>query len=216
MEVIRFDNKPPETPIAIHWNWFLLEENFEIDFNPLKDEILSKEKVILEKYPPGKPGNTFGTMLGPESLTDRSDRYNIFDFDSAAPLKEAVLLMYDKYIEVSGIPNDELYVHGWANVMRYMEHIEVHQHEVTPWIYLSGHLTLACNNTHTWYMNPYDMDDYGSKNNPGKMTLFPSWVPHGTDQVNKDGDVRVTVAFDILNKVGYENVDNKDRFCKLR
>tara|TARA_B100001996_G_scaffold359502_1_gene324781 strand:- start:179 stop:832 length:654 start_codon:yes stop_codon:yes gene_type:complete len=217
MEVIRFDNEPAKTPTALHWDWFLIEEDLELDFNPLKDEILSKEKVIIDQYPEVTDTSAFGTKLGTMSLTARADKYNIFDFDSAAPLKEAVLLMHDKYIETLGTPNtDELYVHGWANVMRYMEIIQVHQHEIKSWIYLSGHLTLACNNTHTWYMNPHDMKDFGSKNNPGKMTIFPSWVPHGTDQVNKDGDVRVSVAFDILNKVGYENVDNKDMYCKLR
>ena len=217
MEVIRFDNEPAKTPTALHWDWFLIEEDLELDFNPLKDQILSKEKVIIDQYREVTDASAFGTQLGAMSLTARADKYNIFDFDSAAPLKEAVLLMHDKYIETLGTPNtDELYVHGWANVMRYMEVIQVHQHEIKSWIYLSGHLTLACNNTHTWYMNPYDMKDYGSKNNPGKMTIFPSWVPHGTDQVSKDGDIRVSVAFDILNKVGYENVDNKDMYCKLR
>ena len=215
MEVIRFDNEPAKTPTALHWNWFLIEEDLKLDFNPLKDEILSKEKKLISELP--DVDGDFGTDLGRESLTARANRYNIFDFDSAVPLKEAALSMHDKYIETLGTPNtDELYVHGWANVMRYMQHINVHQHEIKSWIYLTGHVTLACNNTTTWYMNPHDMDDYGSKNNPGKMTIFPSWVPHGTDQVNTDGDIRVSVAFDILTKVGYENVDNKDMYCKLR
>ena len=40
-----------------------------------------------------------------------------------------------------------------------------------------------------------------------KVTLFPNWLEHYTDEYNHD-DVRVTVAFDIITEVVY----NEDIF----
>ena len=40
------------------------------------------------------------------------------------------------------------------------------------------------------------------------MTLFPTWLKHGTDRV-MDSEERITVAFDIMDEQGY-TVDVKE------
>ena len=61
---------------------------------------------------------------------------------------------------------------------------------------------ILLHDTNTNYYNPYGGDPWSSSNSAGKITLFPSWVSHGTDKV-VDSQERITIAFDILTEDGY-------------
>ena len=100
------------------------------------------------------------------------------------------------------IPN-AFSIMGWANVMRQGEKINPHLHSVKPHSYLSGHVTIQCENTSTYYINPVNQLNEPEvkqlKNVPGEITLFPSCMPHYTDTHNASTE-RITIAFDLSLK----------------
>ena len=72
---------------------------------------------------------------------------------------------------------------------------------MTPDTYLSGNICVNCVDTSTYYINPVnvinDPQIYKSKNEIGKLTLFPSNIPHYTDP-HKSSEDRLTIAFDLF------------------
>ena len=101
--------------------------------------------------------------------------------------------------------------------MRKGERIKKHIHGLNPSSYLSGNITISCNNTKTIYVNPFEHDSeeniiersdkegicedfsqlmYPAQNVAGVMTLFPNYVPHLTTEHTED-DERITLAFEI-------------------
>ena len=93
MKLIRFTSGQTYTPFAAAWEYFFCEEDLKIPLEELKKEILDKEKGIIEKY---EFEDDWGTKLGAESLTARSNKYNLLNFDSALPLKYAIKKTHDK------------------------------------------------------------------------------------------------------------------------
>ena len=100
--------------------------------------------------------------------------------------------------------------------MRKGEKIEPHRHGNDPYTYLSGHVCIKVDGTKTYYNKPYGGEPYGSENEVGKLTLFPSCIEHYTDRYEGD-EQRVTIAFDILTQQGYDNVKEewKGHWIKL-
>ena len=89
--------------------------------------------------------------------------------------------------------------------MRKNEKIFKHSHASNNWDYLSGHICVSTKETYTHYIDPFFNKVFSSKNEVGKITLFPSWIKHYTDEV-KNEEKRITIAFDIRNEESY-NVD---------
>ena len=81
--------------------------------------------------------------------------------------------------------------------MRKGQKINKHCHSTHQYSYLSGHFTVACNDTSTIYFHPYNQQSYPLKNSPNSMTMFPTWMAHKTDSHEVDIP-RITIAFDIL------------------
>ena len=103
---------------------------------------------------------------------------------------------------------------GWMNIMKKGDRIELHNHGFCNDSYLSGNFTVSSDDTKTVYNNPFSqytkenvlvkmvedgVDDpsyYSSKNIDGKLTLFPSYIPHFTTEYKSD-NYRITLAFDL-------------------
>ena len=122
--------------------------------------------------------------------------------------------------------NNGLAIGCWMNIMRKGDRIEKHLHGYSPQSYLSGHFCVCTDDTRTVYVNPYEHQSeafllnevenipksdksemilhkvhgsqkmYAALNSPGKLTLFPNYVPHFTTTYNGD-DVRITLAFEL-------------------
>jgi hypothetical protein len=208
-EIYNFSQKPL-TPFAPSWNYYIAEGNVTFDLQDLKNEILTKEKEIIER---SEFVDDWGTKLGRDSLTSRSNTYNLLEFDHAQDLKKSIKHFHDIFVERLDLPEENsLYCQCWANVMRKKQKIASHFHGFGPTVYLSGHLCLQVKDTHTYYSNPYHDDSWKSKNIDGKITMFPSWVRHYTDSV-KDDDIRITLAFDIMpEKSFYMDVCEEMRY----
>lgn len=198
------------TPFAPHWDYYVGEKVSKVDFFDLKEEILNKEQEIISKY---EYENDWGTGLGKRSLTARSNRYNLLEFNNAEGLREEIRSLHDEFLKGLGYEyTGKIYVQCWANVMRKNQKIKVHCHGFGPYSHLSGHLCVQVNEdlypTSTHYYNPYGVEPWSSPNNNNKMTIFPTWLKHGTDRHIDDVE-RITIAFDIMDDRGY-NIDVKD------
>tara|TARA_A200000159_G_scaffold77333_1_gene71613 strand:+ start:4304 stop:4948 length:645 start_codon:yes stop_codon:yes gene_type:complete len=203
------------TPFAPHWEYLIAEEDSKGDYTPLKNEILKRENEIIDEF---EYEHDWGTGLGKNSLTARSNKYNLLEFENAGPLREDIRKFHDGFIEHIGLSmTGPIFVQCWANVMRKGAKIAIHCHGFSPHSYLSGHVCVQVTDTQTHYYNPYAVEPWSSDNKAGKMTLFPTWLKHGTDRV-KDDEERITIAFDIMDERGYtESVkeDMKPHWVKL-
>ena len=200
MKIIRFTSGETYTPFAAAWEYFFCEDVLTVSLDDVKKEILDKEKSIIEEH---EFEDDWGTKLGPNSLTARSNKYNLLRFESAGVLRKYIKETHDKFVTELGAPTPPvIYAQCWANVMRKGDQIAVHSHGKDPYGYLSGHICVQVTNTNTNYYNPYGGDPWSSENKAGKITLFPNWVKHGTDKVVDDQE-RITIAFDIYTEQGY-------------
>ena len=224
--LIKIINDEPNTHFAPPINPYHLYEETLFDDNVaknLKDIILSKEKLIINSYKDdyNKLNKNNGwidgsTGLGKTSLTSRSPFYNLLKWKEFVFLKDNINNVHKNFCKSLNIEPTSVYIQAWANVMRDNEKINTHHHQTNSNTYLGGHICVLTNNTNTNYVNPFTKEEYSSKNEIGKITMFPNWVDHYTDQVKND--LRITIAFDMMTEKGFnEDVSNdtKNHWIKL-
>tara|TARA_Y100000114_G_scaffold143605_1_gene151321 strand:- start:48 stop:686 length:639 start_codon:yes stop_codon:yes gene_type:complete len=194
----KFETKP-QTIFAPKGVYYIFEDKLNLDFDKIKTVILKKEKEIIKKYPSSSDGDT---GLG-DSLTSRHPYFNLFDWPEMSNLKKSVRLSHDNFLkELDQNINIKIYSQCWANVMRKNQKINKHSHYNNDYCYLGGHICVQSNDTSTHYVDPYTKKVYSSKNEVGKITLFPNWIEHYTDRVT-DNKLRITIAFDMVNEIGF-------------
>jgi len=232
---IPFKNREPLTPVAPQWNFYVGERYLgDIDTVKLGNFLLSKEEEVLSKddtdslmkgYVSDKDGNlTAGT-------TNALGSYNLFKWDNSEikKLKDSISEFHKQYcIDCLNIPPFNVNILGWMNIMRKGCNLIKHTHGFDSASYISGNFVVACDNTNTIYLNPYEHDhvdnlmlsinagenvnDEGSQrvyvtdNMNGVLALFPSYVPHWTTK-NESNNERITLAFDLtpFNRAFHEN-----------
>jgi len=208
MKILNFKSEKKSNFFNPEYSFFVFEDNLPINTNLISEILLQKEKEIIKKYPPYDHG---GTELNKESVTSRFIYFNLLQFDEFNFLKKYIRKAHDNFLRSLNLNIDnEYYVQCWFNVMRKGEEIKKHNHanNIESIAYLSGHICINVDKTNTYYELPYSKKIYKSENQPGKITLFPSWVDHFTDKVESD-QKRITIAFDIKTKKSYsENVKN--------
>lgn len=188
-----------------------------IDYNEISKLILSKEKEILDNTP--IPTGDGDTGLGPASITSRFKNYNVWTWQHPElnKLKLEVQLEYKKFIQKLGVPRQRIYIQCWANILRTGESIKPHIHATHEYTYLGGHICIKCDKTSTMYMNPLDQlsnaPPWESKNEVGKLTIFPDYLPHFTT-INNSLEERITIAFDLKLEMDstIDNDNNKVLF----
>ena len=169
-----------------------------IDVLYFEKKILKNEKKIIQKYPPtGYDGNfnDGSTGLGKNSLTSRYFYFNVMNWWGVSSLKKEIKKCYFDFTKLKKQP---LYIQCWANVMRKGEKILYHSHRsylnTLKYNAVSGNLFISCDTqTHTYYEN------FSIANEPGVLTLFPSFIRHCTDRYDGEKE-RISIAFDIRTK----------------
>ena len=214
VKITKMKSDPKKTFFAPEYDYTIFEMvNKEVNFEELAKFILSKEKEIVSLP---VTGDAY-TGMREDSTTARFDKYNVFKWKdkNIEMLKHFICNFHDdivgKYYKQE-LPK-ELYIQCWANIMRKGDQIKPHLHNIGPTCYLGGHICVQCNNTSTYYINPINQINdpmaYDSKNEVGKISIFPNNVPHYTDEVKEDKE-RITIAFDLM----IEN-PNKDNYIRL-
>jgi hypothetical protein len=152
--------------------------------------------------------NLLSLVKSKESLYDETHwtQYNIFAWEENEPkqlLNEIVRVYKSFFLELGLLPHKNLWINGWVYPQKKGMSLKVHNHATHQNSYLSGNIVLTENNTTTDYEIPFISVNEGMfkvKNAPGKITLFPSYLPHRVDELNEEE--RYTVGFDLLTEEG--------------
>lgn len=199
----------PLTEYSPSWNIsFGVGQWYEIEkIDTIREWLVNNYQRILDTVPLHHDG---GTGLGEESVTSRFGRYNLLNYQSELPeLGELLKFFRISYLDYVSQDNGEirdLDIVCWFNILKTGEHIKEHIHGAGNDAYLSGNMHLDNYVTNTYYNNVFDKSvQFIPGNFKGGVTMFPSWVPHYTDE-HKEDNFRVSVAFDLRLK---NNIDNE-------
>ena len=214
MNLIKFQSDSALTEFAPQWNFVMAEDSSFSDpefFKSVSNIILEKESSLISsnenKYQQyNKKFNIVydgDTGLGPNSLTSRAIFFNFLSWEDIQVriLHNFIHLKYVEFLDILKIPRRKTWIQCWANVMRDGEEIKKHIHSSHSLTWLGGHVTIACSDTSTFYVNPMNLADgnqvYESKNEVGKLTLFQNNIPHYTN-THHGSTERISIAFDII------------------
>ena len=198
-EVVRLKSLHPYTEYGPSWDIPIYHNILQDDdiINPVKEWLLANEQKFLD-LPVHNDG---GTGLGDDSVTSRFSTYHLFDYIEECPQLQPLLdFLRFSYIDFMDRENNavrECDFMCWFNILRPGQKINVHRHGCGPDVYLSGNLHLDDYETETFYLSPIDENAVHIANNlKGGLTLFPSWVEHGTTDFGEEGE-RLSIAFDL-------------------
>ena len=181
----------------------------------IKDKLL-KQETSLKNLIDYK--DVDGGLGARDSLTGRFYGYNLLEWPEMDFLKTFFTNSVKKYFEFTECPLlDDLYIQCWYNTIRNGECIDPHSHDNTPDCMISGNLTVAVDpksNSFTYYQIGEWQDPLQIKNDPGVLTIFPSWITHGTNPY-KGNDIRISIAFDIVSKDTYDRLKDQRKYIKF-
>ena len=198
------------------YEYYIYETMVDFNLDFLKQFILQKENEIIFNYPAHTDGDT---GLGNNSLTSRYPHFNLLQYKELDFLKQTIKKEHNNFTsqlfdnESGGLGyeykvSENVYVQCWANVMRKGEKIQKHIHGNNNYGYLGGHICVYTKDTNTYYSNPYNRENFVSKNFDGKLTFFPDYLAHYTDEVKND--LRITVAFDMITEQAWKEDIKED------
>ena len=212
VKITNMKSEPKQTIFAPEYDYTIFEMlNKDVNYEDLAKFILTKEKEIVSLPITGD------AYTGMKGTTARFDKYNVFKWEdkNIEMLKHFICNFHDNIIKryyKQELPR-ELFIQCWTNIMRKGDQIKPHLHDIGPNCYLGGHICVQCDDTSTHYINPVnqinDPMTYQSKNEVGKVTLFPNNIPHYTD-IQKEDKERITIAFDLTIKN-----PNKENYVRL-
>lgn len=214
MPVDSLKSPDKKSPLAPEYWLVIAEYDLEgINWDRLSNFILYKEKEIKNLNIPNNKLDDGKTLLGLQSLTARFKHFNVLKWEhpEVFKLKDLLYSQYLCLLSELNIPRSKTFIQCWANVLRDGENIALHSHGYDEYTYLSGHITVQCNNTSTIYINPFtygaDTIEVPKLNIPGKVTFFTSNIPHYTD-VHIGKKERISIAFDIFLARGTHMIDS--------
>lgn len=211
IERIRFQSKPKQTFFAPEWDYSLYETFLDdVSFKKIAKIVLKKEKEIKSKFDDSAVSDYYKginkdgyTGLGLSSLTSRYPFFNVLTWEEKEiqKLKKRIFEFYLAVLKEAGAPRINTWIKCWANVMRENDQIQPHIHSVHPNCYLGGHITVQSSGSYTGYISPVNQinnpEVFKSLNTIGKITIFPSNIPHFTSKYTDPNLERITIAFDI-------------------
>lgn len=207
----------PNNFFAPAWKFYFYETQLKDTkvLKELKNIILLKEKEIIKNFP--EILNDAGTGLGPNSLTSKFLKFNIFNWkeEPCIIFQNFVRDEYKKFMNILAERDSEFiyenntYIAGWANVLRKNQNIKPHWHSCHANTYLGAHFCVSCDNTSTIYVNPFNRNDLMEfSNEPGKLLFFQNYMVHYTTE-HKIEDERITLAMDIFTEGAYNDPSEK-------
>ena len=135
---------------------------------------------------------------------DKWEHYNVFawNYKCIDTLRTLIRISYQEFCKAIDIPvEDNIWIRAWIYPQKYGMTLDRHVHALHENSFLSGNLCLTDNNTTTDYDIPY-VGLNRIKNSKGRLILFPSCIPHSSDQL-KEPD-RYTLAFDMITEQGMD------------
>lgn len=197
MNITTFRSVPRKNIFAPMWEFVLGEDKIStVNFKTLAKLILEKEKTV----PTSKDKELRSQFIA----WGKKKECNLFNskHPEIKKLEKIIVTIHAKFLKALNVPlYRELYIQGWANVMRKGEGMRTHVHGVHEDAYLGGQISVQVHDTITYYMTPFnqikDPQVYKSKNEVGKIVLYQTCLPHYTDTETSDIP-RITIAFDLV------------------
>jgi hypothetical protein len=218
--LITFRSPDALHPLSVSWNftvWMYSVNDFDF-LNDLKMFLINEEAYIINRY---KPFNDGGTSLGLTTVTSRYSTFNLFRLQNiyVQKLKDIVEHQFGSFIkhyrpEIIDDNEFDPVINCWYNVLKPGQEISTHAHSYGPNGFYSGHFTVACEDSETYYISPITRDKLDFKNSVGEGIFFPSYLEHGTSK-HIGNNKRVTVAFDIYYKKDHCNENIRENTIKL-
>jgi len=176
------------------WHFDAILKN--INIKELNLFLLQLEKELLKK----NPMNDGGTGLS-NGVTSRYEYYNLLkqDHNEIRNLEEQIKIVLKTFLNFKKIYCNKIYILCWFNVLRKNEKINMHRHVPIHEMHyscVSGHINTTANNTSTFYTDLSEKTQIEVCNELGKITLFPSYIPHFTNENLTDNE-RISIAFDV-------------------
>lgn len=203
---IQIRSTPGLTPVTPEWNFnlwmYMLEDKNYC--KELAEFLKSKEQEILDSTSPINDG---GTGLGNNTVTSRYSTFNLFHINDYKinRFKELIETQFILFCQQLNIDiSEQFYINCWYNVMKPGQKIHTHSHNLTRSSFFSGHFTVDCEDSYTYYICPVTKDKLEFTNNIGEGIFFPSYIEHGTSLHNGTRE-RVTIAFDIYYSISHVN-----------
>ena len=194
-------SKEKYTYLAPNYNYLLIENNIKdkINIDEILNLMLKREEYLISE---NKQDKTESEKLF------KTIRYKFFNEElfKTSEIQDLILQIknhihyYCKLSNVS-VPR-KIWIQFWCNILRGKETIQLHQHSDDGASFLSGNLCLETSDSLTNYINPqtyfkkFDVA-YSSENKTGNLTIFPSTIPHFTENL-KEIKQRITIAFDVM------------------
>ena len=204
-----YDHKA--SPLGLSNNIWHFEYNLKnIDFEKLNLFLLEFEKELLKKEPLNDGGT--GLLNG---VTSRYQYYNLLkqDHNEIRKLEEQIKIVLKTFLNFKKIYLKKIYILCWFNVLRKNEKVEIHRHISINGIhssFISGHINTTLNNTSTFYTDLSEQTNIEVPNELGKLTLFPSYIPHYTNKNLMDNE-RISIAFDVYSELDHCDPDYLDK-----
>lgn len=219
-EIVNFTNGRLRTPTAPEYKCSIFGGYINyVDLQTLSNIVIEKEKEITLLDLPDDMISHGYTGLGPEALTSRFKCFNVllWQYPEIHILKEEIRFFYNLACDHYQIDkNEKVFIQCWANVLRKGQKMKNHRHSGnTDESFLSGHITVKCDDTQTVYQNPFsdvlhNPEYYYFNNQPGRINLFNSYIYHYTTEHNNDSE-RITIAFDLF----YKNKPSEGKIIEL-
>ncbi len=142
-------------------------------------------------------------------------KYNLFTWHHSV-FKILRDLIYDSYVEYCEalefpvLDRKDIWIRGWFTRLENGQEIGMHSHALHENAFVSGNMSL--HNLNPWTTTDYWIPLFSLyhgyfhvKNEPGVVTLFPSWLQHRVDK-NQSAKVRYTLAFDLFNEYNFKYI----------
>lgn len=220
-------NFPGEPPFVPTINIDIHKSKFDVGYTKELGNIVNLEREnILANTPRPDPGKPLTWLTG------RMWDYNFFDFkyEAVDKFREFVAEQFVDYVTKIGGKIEPVYVHCWANYMKFNQSISWHNHSNAHYdskkrfSYASANFCVQTYNTATVFRSPffggsiYSREDVVETervmNIDGELIMFPSYVFHRTEE-NPSTEPRITIAMDIITEEVYNEIGKKPMFRKL-
>ena len=134
---------------------------------------------------------------------DQWEHYNVFQWEDTCinDIKNIIKASYYDFCRKIGCKQEEAWIRGWVYPQKQGMVLKRHSHAMHENAYISGNICLTENNTTTDYDIPY-LGWFTTENAKGRMTLFPSCLPHAVDKLKEEE--RYSLAFDLITEKGMD------------
>jgi len=201
-ELVKYQSAEANNPMSPKWEIPLMHsyvegsEDFNTDLRAYAETIPHPDHFRKDSIDLELDGYT-------SEETNRIPEYNFLDTDNFAvqEFKNFIRLSHDNYIrglkiEVPEHVKKSMKIQCWVNILPPGEAIKPHNHYCGPNSWISGNYCVNANkDTYTAYYSP--SHEMRIANQPGMLTLFPSYLSHYTNKY-MGNDKRITIAFDIF------------------